>query len=66
MNACYRQLLRLTFAEIRSEAFFLSKDIKIYQIWIFQLHRVAGSIFDNVIRKLMTPRKVFLYILKVL
>ena len=65
MNACYRQLLRLTFAEIRSEAF-LSKDIKIYQIWIFQLHRVAGSIFDNVIRKLMTPGKVFLYILKVL
>ena len=26
----------------------------------------SGSIFDNVIRKLMTPGKVFLYILKVL
>ena len=44
---------------------FSIKSKKFTEQWIFQLHQVAGSIFDDVIRKMMMPGKTFLYILKV-
>ena len=58
-NYCAFHLLKTGLKKL-----FSIKSLNFTEYWIFQLHRVAGSIFDNIIRKMMTPGKIFLYILK--
>ena len=62
MNASYRQLLYFFFAENESKkAFFCQELLKSYRI--LNLPAALGSIYDDVIRKMKAPGKI--YILKV-
>ena len=61
-NYCISSLLRT-----RAKKLFSIKSYeKSNEYWIFQLHRVVSSIYDDVIRKMMAPGKILLNILKLL